>query len=200
MSEPLPSRIDAEDWPELSYAHGLTDGLPTFPPERRRVDALVAASGRDGREVVGRIPPAGRVATVESIAANAVMAGCLPEPLPVVLAALEAMLEPRFNLAGLVVTTHPAWPLVVVGGRIVDDLAMASGESLFSGGGARANVAVGRAVKLVVWNIGGAHPRLTGICLPWGKFLRPDRASRGVHHRCGRSVWVRVRASGRAAP
>jgi len=87
------------------------------------------------------------------------MAGCLPEHMPVVLTALETMLERRFNLAGLAVTTHPAWPLVIVGGRAVGDLAMSSGESLFSGGGVRANAAIGRAIKLIIWNVGAARPR-----------------------------------------
>jgi hypothetical protein len=157
MTTPMPASIDASDWPELSFALGLTDGAPTFPPDRAVVDRLVAAC--DPEVVLGPIPPSGRVATVEAVAANAAMAGCLPEHLPVVLTALVAMSVPRFNLAGLAVTTHPAWPLVIVGGRAVDDLSMSSGESLFSGGGARANVAIGRAIKLILWNIGGAHPR-----------------------------------------
>jgi hypothetical protein len=87
------------------------------------------------------------------------MAGCLPEHLPVLLTALEAMLEPRFNLGGVVTTTHPCWPLVIVSGRAVSDLRMATRESLFNGGGARANLAIGRAIRLVTWNVGGAHPR-----------------------------------------
>ena len=157
--EALPPSIDAADWPELSYRLGLTDGLPTFPPDRRVVAALVAASGRPASAPIGAIPPSGRLATVETVAANAVMAGCLPEHFPVVLTALELMLEPRFNLAGVVTTTHPCWPLVIVSGRAVRDLGMATRESLFSGGGARANLAIGRAIRLVTWNLGGAQPR-----------------------------------------
>ena len=162
MSTPTeiwPANVDAASWPELSFELGLTDGLPTFPPDRRVVDELVAASGRAGSDVVGAIPPALRLATIEAVAANAAMAGCRPADMPVVLTALGAMLQPRFNLAGLVVTTHPAWPLVIVSGRAVDDLQMSSGESLFSGGGARSNCAIGRAIKLVIWNIGAARPR-----------------------------------------
>lgn len=155
----LPPRIEPEDWPELSYRLRLTDGLPTFPPERSVVARLIEGAGWPADHVVGSIPPRGRAATVEAIAANAAMAGCLPEHLPVVIAALDALLEPRFNLAGVVTTTHPCWPLVIVSGRAVDDLEMATGESLFSGGGARANLAIGRAIRLVLWNLGGAHPR-----------------------------------------
>ena len=159
MTEVLPDRIEAAEWPELSYRLGLTDGLPTFPPSRDVVDGLVAGSGLPPDHVVGEIPPRGRSATVESIAANAAMAGCRPAYMPVVLRAVEAMLEPRFNLAGVVTTTHPCWPLVLVSGPIVSELEMATGESVFNGGGARANLAIGRAVRLVLWNLGGAHPR-----------------------------------------
>jgi hypothetical protein len=157
-NELLPARIEPSDWPELSYRLGLTDGLPTFPPERGVVERLIAGSGFPADHVVGSIPPGGRAATLEAIAANAAMAGCLPEHLPLVVAAIDAMLEPRFNLAGVVTTTHPCWPLVIVSGRAVSQLGMATGESLFSGGGARANLAIGRAVRLVLWNLGGAHP------------------------------------------
>ena len=155
----LPARIDPHEWPELSYRLGLTDGLPTFPPERSVVEALVAGSGRTGDDAIGAIPPQGRQGTITAIAANAAMAGCLPEHMPAVVTALEAMLEPRFNLGGVVATTHPCWPLVIVSGRAVVDLAMATQESVFSGGGARANVAIGRAVRLVLWNLGGGYPR-----------------------------------------
>jgi len=154
-----PSAIDPLAWPELSYRLGLTDGLPTFPPERSVVDRLVAGSGLPPGLALGAVPPSGRVATVEVVAANAAMAGCLPEHLPVVVTALQAMLEPRFNLDGVVATTHPCWPLVIVSGRAVTELAMATAESVFNGGGARANAAIGRAVRLVTWNVGGGRPR-----------------------------------------
>jgi len=154
----LPARADASEWPELSYRLDLTDGLPTFPPDRRVVDRLIAGAGLPGDHVVGPIPPSGRLATVEAVAANAAMAGCLPEHLPVVLTALEAMLEPGFNLAGVIATTHPCWPLVIVSGDAVTRLGLATAESVFSGGGCRANVAIGRAVRLVTWNVGGGRP------------------------------------------
>jgi hypothetical protein len=155
----LPSPVDPLDWPELSYELGVTDGLPTFPPERSVVERLVAGSGLPPDLAIGPVPPSGRIATVEVVAANAAMAGCLPAHVPVVLAALEAMLEPRFNLAGVVTTTHPCWPLVIVSGRVVTDLHMATAESVFSGGGARANTAIGRAIRLITWNVGGGRPR-----------------------------------------
>jgi hypothetical protein len=155
----FPAHIDERDWPEVSYQLRLTDGLPTFPPERSVVDALVRGSGRPAADVIGPMPPKGTAATIEAVAANAAMAGCLPEYMPVVITALEAMLEPRFNLAGVVATTHPCWPLVIVSGSAVTRLGMATQESVFSGGGARANMAIGRAVRLVLWNLGGGYPR-----------------------------------------
>ena len=155
----LPERIDHADWRELSYRLRLTDGLPTFPPERCQVERLIEGTGLPADHVIGRIPPGRRIATVEAIAANAAMAGCLPEHLPVVLTAIEAMLAPGFNLAGVVTTTHPCWPLTIVSGPAVRALGMETRESLFNGGGARANLAIGRAIRLVLWNLGSAYPR-----------------------------------------
>src|SRR5580658_2355600 len=94
----LPEEIDPHDWPEMSYRLGLTDGLPTFPPDRAVIERLVEGSGLDPDMVVGEIPPRGHPATVRDVAANAAMAGALPEHLPVVVVALQAMLEPIFNL------------------------------------------------------------------------------------------------------
>lgn len=156
---PLPEQIDAAEWPELSYRLGLTDGLPTFPPEEGVVERLVAGSGRAADDLIGEVPPRGQPATVRTVAANAAMAGCLPEHMPVVITALEALLEPRFNLRGVVCTTHPNWPLVIVSGPAVAALGMETRESVFNGGGARANLAIGRAIRLITWNVGGAYPR-----------------------------------------
>jgi hypothetical protein len=159
MSEALPSHVpDLESWIEISYRHRLTDGLPVLPPTREAVGRLIDASGHAADEVVGEIPPRGGVATLQVIAANAAMAGCTPGCMPVLLAALEAMLDPHFNLNGVQTTTHSCWPLLVVSGPVVDELAMATGESVFGGGGSRASAALGRAVRLILWNVGGAHP------------------------------------------
>ena len=147
-----------EEWVELAHTEGLTDGLPVYPPTRGAVDALVEASGRDPGQLLGAIPPRGGAATVEVVAANAVMAGCKPEHFEMVLTAVEAMLEDRFNLRGVVTTTHPCWPLAIVSGSVVERLGMAHTESVFSGGGAHANAAIGRAIKLLLWNAGGATP------------------------------------------
>ena len=157
VDAPFPTAIDdLADWVELSYDLGLTDGLPVHPPVRTVVDALVAGSGRAADDVVAVIPPRNGRATVEVVAANAAMAGARPEHMPVILAALDAMSDPAHNLRGVVLTTHPCWPLVIVSGDEVSRLGMAHAEAVFSGGGNRANVAIGRAVKLVLWNVGAS--------------------------------------------
>lgn len=155
----LPASIDdLADWPELSYALGLTDGLPVHPPLRRTVDRLIAGSGLAADTVIGLIPPRDGVATVEVIAANAAMAGALPEHMPVICTAVRAMCQPSFNLRGVVNTTHSCWPLVIVSGPVAEALGMATAECVFSGGGSRASLAIGRTIKLLIWNAGGAFP------------------------------------------
>lgn len=149
---------DLAEWVEFAYAEGLTDGLPVLPPTREVVDGLVAGSGRDGAESMGEIPPRGGIATLEVVAANAAMAGCTPQCMPVLLAAIDALLDPHFNLNGVQVTTHGCWPLLIVSGPAVEQLGMATAESVFGGGGSRASAALGRALRLLLWNAGGAHP------------------------------------------
>ncbi len=142
---------------EFFYEQGWTDGLPIVPPTVDRVRAMVERSGRAASEVIAELPPKGGKATVEKIATNAVMAGCLPEYMPVILAALEAMMEPRFNLRGVVCSTHVATPLLILNGPIVKELQVNAGHNVF-GPGWRANATIGRAVQLILVNIGGAVP------------------------------------------
>lgn len=142
---------------EKLYREGMTDGLPVIPPTQSRVDEMVAEVDRDRAELVGVIPPKYGDATVEKIAANAVMAGCKPAYLPVILAAVEAMCDDEFNLYGVNATTHPVAPLVVVNGPIVDELRINYGYNVF-GQGWRANATIGRAIRFVLLNIGGGNP------------------------------------------
>ncbi len=143
----------------LAFAEGRrwSDGLPMVPPTEELVARAVAATGRDAGELLGLVPPANRGATVGAVAANAVMAGCLPEVMPVVVAAVQAVLEPRFNLQALTTTTHPVTPLVIVHGPVVEELGFNGGPNVF-GQGNRANAGVGRALRLVLQNIGQARP------------------------------------------
>jgi hypothetical protein len=144
-------------WDDLVRARGWTDGLPVAPPAADRVDAIIDYLGLDRYDSLGRVGPAGGDATIEQIAIQCAMAGCRPEHVPVVLAALEAMLEPSFNLGGMQATTNPCAPLAVVCGPIVSELDFNVGDGVFGGGG-WANAAIGRAIRLVLWNIGGGVP------------------------------------------
>jgi hypothetical protein len=142
---------------EFCYSQGWSDGLPFLLPTPERVAALIAASGMDAGERIGLIPPKNGVATVEKIAVNCAMAGLLPELFPVVVTALRAMMDPTFNLNGVQATTHPCSPLVIVSGPVVRELGFHSKDGVF-GGGSRTNVSLGRAIRMVLWNIGGAVP------------------------------------------
>jgi hypothetical protein len=146
-----------EDPFEGLFDRGLTDGLPVVPPTAERVVAMLEHTSRDPGELVGIVPPYDGEATVEKIAINAVLAGCPPESLPIVLAAVEAACVPEFALHGLVATTYPAGPTVVVSGPYAAEIGMnAAGNCL--GQGNRANLTIGRALQLVVRNIGGGRP------------------------------------------
>ncbi|HEV7802278.1 MAG TPA: UGSC family (seleno)protein, partial [Burkholderiales bacterium] len=96
---------DIDDFTEVAYAKGWTDGLPVLPPTEKKVTAMLDYIRRDPREVLGVVPPGEGLATIEKVAINAVMAGCLPEYLPVVITAVEAMLDPTFELMRVQCTT-----------------------------------------------------------------------------------------------
>jgi hypothetical protein len=150
--------IAASDDPiEACYARGWSDGLPVVPPTRERVLAMLKGTTRSPTEVIGRIPPDYAECTVEKIAINAVLAGCRPEYLPVVLTAVEAALIPEFGLHGVLATTNFIGPVVMVNGPIARAIGMnAKGNAL--GQGNRANATIGRALQLVVRNVGGGRP------------------------------------------
>ncbi|MBI1734482.1 MAG: hypothetical protein HYR51_04845 [Candidatus Rokubacteria bacterium] len=159
---PVKEIADFWEWHELALENRWTDGLVVAPPVESRVLEIIDYLRRDPREVVGVVGPRGGLATIEQIAINCVMAGCRREHVPVVLAALEAMLEPEFNLAGVQATTNPCAPLVIVNGPVVGELGFNGGTGAF-GGGSHANACVGRAVRLILWNIGGGIPGETDM-------------------------------------
>src|SRR5262249_59114767 len=111
----------------------------------------------DPERSLGAMPPLWRTATLEALAVNAVMAGCRPEYFPIIVSAVEAMLDPAFNLYGVQATTHPVAPLVIANGPHARAIGLHSGSGLF-GPGFRANATIGRAVRLVLLNVGGAWP------------------------------------------
>ena len=158
-ASPLTSaRLSFDDSAEVLDAfmdRGWTDGLPIVPPTPERVGLFLERAGRSPSEIIGAEPTKGRVITAEKVAVNAVMAGCLPEYLPVVLAAVEAISEPEFNLHAVSVSTMGAAVLTVVNGPIARELSIRSGVDVF-GPGNRANATIGRAVSLVMSNATGA--------------------------------------------
>jgi hypothetical protein len=149
---------DDEDEQEAMFARGWSDGLPLVPPTEERVLRMLDGTSRDPQEVIGLVPPALAPATVEKIAINAVMAGCKPEYLPVVLAAVEAVLDDSFAMHGVLATTMFAGPVVIVNGPVRRQIGMnAKGNAL--GQGNRANSSIGRALQLVIRNIGEGRPQ-----------------------------------------
>jgi thiol-disulfide isomerase/thioredoxin len=146
-----------EDEFEALFERGWTDGLPVVPPTEARVLRMLEGTTRAPDDVVAVVPPNLEPVTVEKVAVNAVMAGCKPEYLPVVLAAIEAICTDEFNIHGVLATTMPVGPVIVVNGPIRRAIGMNSGVNVF-GQGNRANLTIGRAVQLVVRNVGGGRP------------------------------------------
>jgi hypothetical protein len=136
---------------------GWSDGLPMLPPTHAAIDAIISGSGLKKDDVLGVIPPLNGIATVERVAANAVMAGCLPDYFPLVVAAVKGVLQPGFNLDGVQTTTGNVAPLVIINGPCRNRLQINYSSNVL-GQGWRANSTIGRALRLVLSNIGGAAP------------------------------------------
>ncbi|WP_419945506.1 thioredoxin family protein [Candidatus Poriferisodalis sp.] len=152
----------AEDPVEAAYDRGWSDGLPVVPPTEARVAAMLAGTSRAPDEIVAVVPPALAPCTVEKVAVNAVMAGCKPEYLPVVLAAVEAACTDTFNMHGLLCTLWFSGPIVIVNGPIRRRIGMNTDKNAL-GQGNRANSTIGRALQLVIRNVGGGKPGIGGI-------------------------------------
>ena len=154
---PRELELDEADVYDEFVRRGWCDGLPVVPPTAERVQAMLATVSADPARSLGLMPPLWRECTAEKIAVNAVMAGCLPAYFPVVLAATRALLEPAFNLYGVQATTHPVAPLLVLNGPLAERIGLHSGSGCF-GPGFRANATIGRAIRLVLMNVGGGWP------------------------------------------
>jgi thiol-disulfide isomerase/thioredoxin len=148
---------EAEDECEALFDLGFTDGLPVVPPTPERVMRMLTGTTRDPQEVVAVVPPDLVEVTVEKVAVNAVMAGCLPEYLPWVIAAVEAACTDEFNVHGVLATTMPVGPVVICNGPGTRAIGM-NGAGNVLGQGNRANLTIGRALQLVVRNVGGGRP------------------------------------------
>ena len=158
-AEPAAELVSVDDTPEALLAafceRQWCDGLPIVPPTEARVRAMLG--GGPGDRLLGVMPPLWRLATLEKLAVNAVMAGCEPAAFPLIVAAVEAMLDPSFNLYGVQATTHSVAPLLIVHGPIAAELGVHSGSGCF-GPGFRGNATIGRAIRLILLNVGGAWP------------------------------------------
>lgn len=164
----MTDRLYAEDESaavERLHALGCTDGLPVIVPTPDRVARLVLATGQDGDMVLGTMGPGGGIATIEKLAVAAVMAGCLPDHMPVVIAAAQAVIDPAFDLTEMQSTTHCTAPLIIVNGPARTACGgIASGFGAL-GPGHRANASIGRALRLAMINIGGARPGESDMAL-----------------------------------
>ena len=153
-------RVDVasqQDEYELMYERGWSDGLPVVPPTEERVLNMLAGTTRSPAEIIGVVPPDNVPCTIEKVAINAVMAGCKPEYLPVVLAAVEAACLDEFCMHGVLATTYFSGPIVIVNGPIAEKIGMNWGHNVL-GQGNRANSTIGRALQLVIRNVGGGRP------------------------------------------
>ncbi len=181
MNATLLSANDEAQAVEQLHAMGCTDGLPVVVPTPERVARMVLASGQDGDMVLGSMGPAGGIATVQMVATAAVMAGCLTDHMPLVMAAVKAVIDERFDLTEMQATTHCTAPLIIVNGPVRENLHVAWGFGAL-GPGHRTNASVGRALRLAMLNIGGARPGESDMALLGhpGKFtycLAEDEAS-----------------------
>ncbi|HUF93429.1 MAG TPA: hypothetical protein VMR23_13700 [Candidatus Limnocylindria bacterium] len=149
--------MTTDDEFESWFDKGVTDGLPVVPPTRQRVERMLAGTTRGAHELLGEMPPNYGPLTVEKAAINAVMAGCRPDYLPVVIAAAECACDPDFNLHGVSTSTHFSAPLIVVNGPIRARIGLNASFGVF-GPGYRANATIGRALRLLMINIGGVRP------------------------------------------
>ncbi|MBI2907166.1 MAG: hypothetical protein HYX92_05860 [Chloroflexi bacterium] len=192
---------------------GWGDGFPLVPPTLEEVEGMLTGTSRRRDEVISIMEPGSGMGTVEKIAINCVMAGCLPEHLPVVIAAVEAMAEPKFDLTLIAQSTGPQTPLLVINGPIRKELGINSGRcALGPGAPSRVNTVIGRAVRLVMMNVGHAYPGVAdmdtigspnkySMCMgeneeenPWGPLhveqgFRPDESTVTVFP-CGSHVDV----------
>ena len=139
-----------------------SDGLPVVTPTEDRITNMLSATNRDPKEIIGPIPPAMEIAPVASVATHAVMAGCKPEYLPVVLGATELMLEAEFNVNGVQGTMHGVAPMMIVNGPYALEIGIHGGSGCL-GPGFRANASIGRAIRLILMNIGAGLPGISSM-------------------------------------
>ncbi len=160
MADILDAPDDPSDFFDFMYNQGWTDGLPVIPPTPELVEKMVRFTGEKADRIVAQVPPTLGKATVEAIAINALMAGCKPEYMPVLLAGVKAMCSPQFNLTNIQTTGDSTTPGLILNGPIRTALDVNCKEGAV-GPGRRANATIGRAIRLILLNIGGGIPGTT---------------------------------------
>lgn len=169
---------------EFFFEKPWSDGLPVVIPTEERIERMLTGTRRDPDEVLGTVPPALETATVYGVATHAVMAGCKPEYLPIVLAGMEAVLEESFNVGGIQATLHSAAPLMVVNGPYAKEIGLHGGLGCF-GPGFRANATIGRAIRLMLLNLGSGIPGITSL----STFGQPSRYTFCIAENEAESPW-----------
>jgi hypothetical protein len=169
---------------EFFFDKPWSDGLPVVPPTEARIARMLEGTRRDPDELVGRVPPLHEAATVRAVAIHAVMAGCRPEYLPVVLGGLEAILIEEFCMNGVQATMHSAAPLMIVNGPYGKQIGLHGGTGCF-GPGFRANATIGRAIRLMLLNLGGGIPGVTSM----SAFGQPSRYTYCIRENEEESPW-----------
>jgi hypothetical protein len=169
---------------EFFLEKGWSDGLPVVTPTAARLATMLRGTRRDPDEFVGAVPPAMEPATVRTVAIHALMAGCKPEYLPVVLGGLQIMLREEFNLNGVQGTMHGVAPLMIVNGPYAKKIGLHGGNGCF-GPGFRANATIGRAIRLMLMNLGGGIPGVGSATV----FSTPLRYTACLTENVERSPW-----------
>lgn len=167
-----------------------SDGLPVVTPTEERVRWMLKHLNHDPDELIGDIPPAGEPATVRTVAIHALMAGCKPEYLPVVLGGLRIILREEFNMGGVQCTMHGVAPLMIVNGPHAEKIGLHGGNGCF-GPGFRANATIGRAIRLILLNLGGGIPGLASATV----FASPIRYTACLTEHMARSPWTSLAVS-----
>ncbi len=180
---------------EFFLAKQWSDGFPVVTPTEDRVRWMLAGTRRDPDEVIGPIPPMNEIATVRTVAIHALMAGCKPEYLPVVLGALPILLREPFNMGGVQCTMHGVAPIMIVNGPYAQAIGMHAGNGCF-GPGFRANATIGRAIRLLLTNLGGGIPGLASASV----FASPVRYTACYTENVALSPWETLAVSRGYAP
>jgi hypothetical protein len=180
---------------EFFLEKAWSDGLPVVTPTEARVQRMLAGTRRAPDEVIGSIPPAMEPATVRTVAIHALMAGCKPEYLPVVLGGIALMLREEFNLNGVQGTMHGVAPLMIVNGPYAQRIGLHGGNGCF-GPGFRANASIGRAIRLMLMNLGGGIPGVGSATV----FSTPLRYTACLTENTERSPWETLAVARGHAP